>query len=288
MYDQYVYPFSQIASLPPSVDIALHLESPNRVRVDVSNTSPQQMTGTLHVALVERHRVYAWMDMNVVDFVCRAMLPGPGGQAMKLDPGAKASSAQQFSVQNDWNYCSIVAFFQASDKRIVQGAMMPLDSTIPVIQITEGPKSGVMWLKNTGHTVAWSSDRPLGAVEIEYSDNGGERWQPIQTSSSGTGQCAWTTPQISSSRCLLAVRDPYGGSRAVSGLFAIGIKGDLNADGVVNEADRSLLIAHLLENNAASLPGADMNEDGVIDILDLIYLETLLKKVGGPDSADVR
>jgi hypothetical protein len=144
-----------------------------------------------------------------------------------------------------------------------------------------------MWSANSQHTISWSSDRPLGAVEIEYSDNGGQRWLPIQTATSGTGQCNWTVPQISSSQCLLAVRDPNGGARAVSSLFAIGIRGDFNGDGVVNQADRRLLIDYLLENRISPPPGADVNEDGVIDILDLAYLETILIKAGSSLSADV-
>ncbi|MBZ5497493.1 MAG: dockerin type I repeat-containing protein [Acidobacteriia bacterium] len=280
MYSQYVYPYDQAAAVSPTVDFSLSLESANQVRVEIANTSSQRLSGVLHVALVERHRFYRWMDMDIVDFVCRAMLPNAAGQTMTLDPGANAASTQQFSVQPDWNYCSIVVFFQATDKRILQGAMLPLESTIPTIKMSGGPATGAMWLRNSAHSIAWSSDRPLGAVQVEYSDNGGQSWKAIQTASSGTGQYSWTVPQINSSQCLLAVSDPYGGTRAVSGLFAIGYKGDFNADGVINEVDRRLLTEYLLENKAFLLPGADLNEDGVVDILDLVYFETLLPKTG--------
>ena len=278
LYGQYVHPYDKAAEVPAPLGLSLSLEAADRVRVEIANTSAQRLSGVLHIVLVERYRPCQWMDMNVVDFVCRAMLPGANGQAVTVDPGATTASTQTFSVQADWNYCSIIAFFQAPNKQILQGAMLPLESTIPTIQISSGPSTGAMWLRNSTHSVSWSSDRPLGAIQVEYSDNGGERWIPVQTATSGTGQYSWTVPQISSSQCLLAVCDPYGGTRVVSGRFAIGFKGDLNADGVVNGADRRLLIEYLLENKARLLPGADLNEDGRADILDLIYFDTNLIK----------
>jgi hypothetical protein len=84
----------------------------------------------------------------------------------------------------------------------------------------------------------------------------------------------WTVPDVSATRCLLAVRDPYGGARTISGLFAIGIKGDFNADGTVNAADRSILVDHLTENKTALLPGADLNGDGMVDLFDLLYFDS--------------
>ncbi len=248
--------------------------------MELTNTSAQPLSGVLHLAIVERHRPIKWMDMEVVDFVCRAMVPSVDGQAMTIGAGANASSTQEFSLRDDWNYCWIVAFFQTADKRILQGAMEQLESTIPTLKMTEGPLTGSLWIQNSTHTVAWSSDRPLGAIQVEYTADGGKQWRVIQTATSGTGQYSWTVPSISSSGCLVAIHDPFGGARGVSGLFAIGIKGDLNADGTVNQVDRRLLAAHLLENSTNLLSGADLNEDGVVDLLDLVYLDTLLARAG--------
>jgi hypothetical protein len=83
-------------------------------------------------------------------------------------------------------------------------------------------------------------------------------------------------PDVNATRCLLSARDPYGGARAISGLFAIGIKGDFNADGKVDAADRSLLLDYLIENRAALLPGADLNADGMVDLFDLLYFDNEL------------
>ncbi len=277
LYNFFLPIYDKLAAASPPVDISLSLDANDRVRVEVNNTSAQTVTGTLQIVLVERHRPYVWEDLSVVDNVCRAMLPGVDGQALNLGPGATAVSTQQFTVQADWNYCSIIAFVQGSDKKILQGAAIDLENTIPKLQLSGGPATGALWLRGSTHTIAWTSDRPLGSVQLEYSTNGGQDWTPIQVAQSGTGQYSWKLPDVSSTQCLLAVTDPVGGARAVLGPFAIGLKGDLNADGLVNDADRRLLIECLLEDKAILLPGADLNEDGVIDMLDLVALDALLK-----------
>lgn len=277
LYSRFVPLYDKAASSSPAVDISLSVQSADVVRVEVTNISGQLLNGTLQIVLVERHRPYPALGINVVDNVCRTMLPGINGQALNLDPGATAVSTQQFTVQADWNYCAIIAFFQGSDKRIRQGSMIELENTIPRLRISSGPATGAMWLRGSTHSIAWSSDRPLGSVQLEYSVNGGQDWTPIQVAQPGTGQYSWKLPEVSSTQCLLAVLDPVGGARAVSGPFAIGIKGDLNADGLVNDADRRILIDCLLENKATLVPGSDLNEDGVTDMLDLVALDAILK-----------
>ncbi len=277
LYSIFLPLFQKAAASTPPADISLSLETADKVRVEVINISGQRVAGTLHIVLVERHRPYPALGTDVVDNVCRAMLPGVAGQALDLGVGAKTTSTQQFTVQPDWNYCSIIAFFQRPDKHIVQGSMMELENTIPRLQISSGPATGAFWLRGSTHSIAWSSDRPLKSVQVEYSVNGGQDWSVITVAQSGTGQYSWRLPNLSSSQCLLAVWDPVGGARAVSGPFGIGIKGDLNADGLVNDADRRLLIDCLLENRGTLVPGADVNEDGVVDMLDLVALDALLK-----------
>jgi hypothetical protein len=275
MYSQYVAPYEQAVAVPLGVELSLSLVADNEVQIDISNISAKQLSGKLHIALVERYRPYQWMDMETVDFVCRAMLPNAEGKDFTIDQGATITSVQKFSVQPDWNYCWIVAFFQAPDKRILQGAMIPIENTIPKIQLLGGPETGAMWLQNSTHLISWSSNRPLGSIEVDFSNDGGKSWIPIGASTSENDQFNWTVPQISSSQCLLAVSDLYGGAKTVSGMFTIGNKGDFNLDGVVNSADRQLLIEFLLENRTG-LPGADLNEDGRIDILDLSYFDIKL------------
>jgi hypothetical protein len=276
MYSQYVRPYEQAAAVPVDLDLSLSLTAADEVHIDASNISAKRLSGKLHTALVERYRTCKWMDMEIVDFVCRAMLPSAEGKEFTINQGATITSAQKFSVQSDWNYCWIVTFFQAPDKRILQGAMIPLESTIPKIQILEGPATSALWLRNSTHLISWSSNRPLGATEVDFSSDGGKSWIPIRTAAAGNGQFNWTVPQITSSKCQLTINDPYGGAKAVSGLFAIGNKGDLNLDGVVDSADRKLLIEYLLENRTITLPGADLNEDGKINILDLSYFNSNL------------
>jgi hypothetical protein len=220
------------------------------------------------------------MDMEIIDFVCRAMIPGAEGQAMTLEPGAKIESTQGFSIRPDWNYCWIMAFFQAPDRRILQGAMIPIESTIPKIQISE-PAPESIWLQKSTHSISWAMDRPLdpqGAIEVDFSKDGGKTWDPIQLGHSGTGQFSWTIPQVTSSECLLAASDLYGEARTVSKPFTISAKGDFTLDAAVDEADRKLLVDYLLENRGRVLPGADLNEDGLVDILDLMCFDRNLLK----------
>jgi hypothetical protein len=261
------------------VDISIYQDSPGSIRVELSNITAQTVRGTLHIAVVERHRPYDWREMHVLDFICRAMLPGPNGQPVTLAPSQTIDAVHQYSLRADWNYCSIVAFFQLDDKRIAQGALLDIESSIPSIEITEGPGTGDLWLKESTHSISWSASRPLPSVVLEYSADAGKTWSTIQTvASRGASTYSWKLPAIHAARCLVSVRDPFGDARSTSSLFAIGIKGDLNADGAVNDNDRALLVDHLLENKAASLPGADLNGDERVDLFDLLVFDAELGK----------
>jgi hypothetical protein len=274
LYSNFLSPYNAAAALIPPVDISLSMEGPDRVLVKVTNTSSSVVHGTLHVALVERFRPFPWRDLSTVDFVCRTMWGGPNGQQINLSPSQNYESVDQFSFQADWNYLSIVAFLQTDDKKIVQGALLDVEDSIPALQLQGVPETGNLWLKGSTHTFSWSSNRPLNSVVIEYSRDGGSTWNEIQPQNMGGKSYRWTVPDVSATRCLLAVRDPYGGARTISGLFAIGIKGDFNADGTVNAADRSILVDHLTENKTALLPGADLNGDGMVDLFDLLYFDS--------------
>jgi hypothetical protein len=279
MYSYFLPAYNTSAAIPPTVDISLSLDTPGHVLVQVSNISKALVQGTLQIALVERYRPEAWRDnMNIVDFISRTMMPGPNGQAITLSPSQSIASDQAFSVQADWNYCSIVAFFQNPDKSIAQGAMIDIENSIPIIQFQGNPKTGDLWLKGSTHSLSWSSDRPLSSVVLEYSIDGGATWTTIQSSKSGTDSYSWKAPDINSSQCLLAVRDSYGGAKVLSGLFAIGIKGDFNGDNKVDASDRSLLVEYLIENKAALLSGADLNGDGTVDLFDLLYFDASFGK----------
>jgi hypothetical protein len=276
MYPNYLSLYNQRMALSPPVDISLSLEAANQVRVQVTNVSSSQQSGKLHIALVERYRYYPWRDLSTVDFVLRNMLTGANGQSMNLNLSASASSVQQFSIGTDWNYCSIIAFFQTDNKQIQQGAMLALEDTIPAIQVLD-PGTGAALQPGSTQTISWSINRSLPFVSIKYSTDAGQNWTTIQTALSGTNTYNWTVPEVASAQCLISVQDPYGEAQSTSGLFSIGRKtGDFNADSMVDSADRGLLIEHLIENNATQLSGADLNEDGAVDLFDLIYFDTNL------------
>lgn len=275
MYFYYLSAYNNAAALSPPVDIALSLQASNQVRVEVTNISGSTQTGNLHVAVVERFRYYVWKDLDVVDFVLRNMLTGGYGQSMTLSPSETESTVQNFSLSGGWNYVSIIAFFQTGDKQIQQGAFLELEDTIPFIQVST-PAAGVQLEPGSIQAIYWSIDRPIPYVSLQYSTDGGGNWTEIQSELTGTTY-NWTVPQVNSTHCLISVRDQYGEAQGISGLFAIGlVQGDFNDDGVVNDTDRNILIDHLIENDARQLTGADLNEDGSVNLLDLIYFDTNL------------
>jgi len=373
LFGEFLELYNEAAGIPTGVDITLSMDGSNRVRAEVSNPSASPIQGTLHIVLVERHRPYAWRNLETVDFVCRSMLPTPHGQQMTIGPGQRSSSVQSFYVQPDWNYCSIVAFFQTEDHAVAQTAVMEILDSVPIIELQGAPEAGDLWLKGSTHSFSWSSSRPLSSVVVEYSSDGGLSWNAINPASAGGNTYNWTVPAIDSSQCFLAARDPYGGARsisgifaigseggqgpdpglrllegpqtgdlwlkdsrhsiswssilplssvmmeyscdggkawttikqvsgegntyrwtmpeinaircflavrdpasgtrAVSGLFAIGLRGDFNADGRVDGLDRSILVDYVTENRAALIPGTDLNGDGKVDLFDLISFD---------------
>lgn len=278
MYSPYRTAYDNAATMPPPIDISLSLEIPGRIRVVVTNISTADVQGTLHIALVERHRHFDWPVqnpvLNLLDFICRTMLPGPNGQPMAIAPSGNAVSEQEFSVQSDWNYCSIVAFFQAGDKRILQGAVIDIEDTFPRMTMYDGPETGDLWLRGSMHSLSWSSSRFISSVVLEYSTDGGSTWsEGTAATKTGENTYSWTAPPTNASQCLLRFRDPFGGAQAVSGLFAVGIKGDFNNDNSVDSSDRSILIDLLTENKATLIPGSDLDENGLVDLFDLIYFD---------------
>ena len=212
--------------------------------------------------------------MNVLDFICRTMMPDPNGQQMTIAPSKNIVSDQAFSVQSDWNYCSIIAFFQTADKRIVQGSIINIEDTFPTITLQEGPATGDLLHKGSTQTISYTTSRPLPSVTLEISVDGGATWSAgIQATETGPNTYSWTVSDANHSRCLIRIRDSYGEAQAVSGLFAMGIPGDFNFDNSVNASDRGILIDHLTDNRGTLLPGSDLNSDGMVDLFDLIYFD---------------
>jgi hypothetical protein len=275
LYSEFLDFYNQAAAVSPGVDISISLQSQREVRVEVTDISGSAMQGTLHIALVERHRPFDWRDMKVVDFVCRAMLPSPSGQPATIVPLQTFTSTQRFTLEPDWDYCSIVAFFQTADQAIQQAAVFDIPETFPQFQVDGMPHTGDLLVKGSPKVITLSSTRavPYG---FEFSSDGGATWTEIALQRLSGNNYNWTVPPISASRCFMRFRETFGGTMITSGLFAVGIRGDLNQDGKVDGVDRAVLIDYVLENRAALLPGADLNGDGVVDLFDLIYFDTEL------------
>ncbi len=99
----------------------------NDVAAKVTVSSIEKLNGTLHIAVVEDVHYYASAGNNGEKYfhdVVRKMLPTPSGQAVNLTAGGSYSTTQNFVLDPEWTAedIHIVAFVQASNKEILQGA----------------------------------------------------------------------------------------------------------------------------------------------------------------------
>jgi thiol-disulfide isomerase/thioredoxin len=90
----------------------------------INNPSASSVSGTLHFVIVESDIPYNWQGMTKLDFVMRDMLPDANGEAVTIPAGGNISRSRNFTINTGWNEnnCKTVAFVQASDKSIYQGA----------------------------------------------------------------------------------------------------------------------------------------------------------------------
>jgi hypothetical protein len=72
------------------------------------------------------------------------------------------------------------------------------------------PNGGEEWTAGTQQTISWTSTGSIANVAIYYSTDNGSHWDLITSSTTNDGSYTWTTPDISSSRCLVKVEDTDG------------------------------------------------------------------------------
>jgi Leucine-rich repeat (LRR) protein len=78
------------------------------------------------------------------------------------------------------------------------------------------PNGGQSWVEGTTQIISWTNTGTIANVDIEYSANGGESWNPIVTSMTNTGSYNWVIPAVDSTNCLVRVRDTATSASDVS------------------------------------------------------------------------
>ncbi|MCP4151700.1 MAG: hypothetical protein GY757_28410 [bacterium] len=115
------------------------------------------------------------------------------------------------------------------DRPIVHVWKVETTATSPTITVTS-PNGGESWTVAESRTITWSSTGTVGNVEIDYSTNNGSGWSSVSSSTANDGSYSWTVPDVSSSQCLVRVREtdnsPSDTSNAV---FTIGSGGSPTA-----------------------------------------------------------
>ena len=130
MYSSYKPMYDRRAAVPSKVELKLTNQGGNTVRIDVTNVSGQDLSGTFHFLIVEDDIPFSWQNQNVLRFVCRAMLPSAAGESVSLEAGKMKAFTRTYAIANDWNRanCHIVVFVQGGDKEICQGMEADLPS----------------------------------------------------------------------------------------------------------------------------------------------------------------
>lgn len=191
------------------------------VTVNLQMISTQGVSGTVHVVVVEEERYYANAGTNGEKHfptIARRMLPSPSGQRVNLAAGEAWYDTLAFAIDPLWNADSIhvVAFIQADNKEILQGAISVSASPVEfatigrraMIQQGTGPGewSQTVHAEVAGtYTLRLSTNIPAGwtaAVQIDGENvadgeqvplgaNSDVSWKVVVDPTAGTGVKAY-------------------------------------------------------------------------------------------------
>ncbi|MDI6839674.1 MAG: Omp28-related outer membrane protein [bacterium] len=128
-YNQYRNAFNTRKTIPSPLLIALsgsynQATMQGTVDAHITNTSENQVSGTLQFVLTETNIQYHWQNEDSLFDVVRDMIPNASGEAISIEAGESIDKSRNFTVNPGWDAdnCDIVVFVQAGSKEIYQGA----------------------------------------------------------------------------------------------------------------------------------------------------------------------
>ena len=133
LYEVYLPHYEQRISVMSDFSISMSFENTSGsnyiAHVTVDNVNSWTGTASLQLALTESHIPENWQNQEVLDFVCRLMLPDANGTALDFSGGNTQSFDFDFELEEGWlsEHCELVAFVQDNDsKEILQGNKLSL------------------------------------------------------------------------------------------------------------------------------------------------------------------
>ena len=133
-------------------------------------------------------------------------------------------------------------------------------------------------------TVQWSVNSPiqLDSASVYFSSDSGVNWTKLGEVPATQDTIIWTTPQLTSLKCLIRVevKDTAGnsGSDVSENTFQVYIPGDANLNSIVNLEDVVIVIAWLFIRPVPVPPThvlnyvADVNCTGTATLVDVLVL----------------
>ncbi len=76
---------------------------------------------------------------------------------------------------------------------------------LPSITVT-APDGGESWGRRTVHTITWTTTGNIQDVKIQYSQNAGNDWINIVSSTANDGSYQWTVPNVNRTKTQCLVR----------------------------------------------------------------------------------
>lgn len=198
--------------------------------------------------------------------------------------GGDAQSDNSIMQISSGGQPSPIGISQSTANKILAGYVYA--SGWPTITVIS-PTGGEIWCVDSLVCIVWTSFSLPGDVKIELSTNSGSSWDTELTDSTpNDGEYCFPCPDVRSDNCRVKISDTssgyvYGESEHD---FTIYLPGDVDQDGVIELGDVLYLISYLYKLGPAPDPlvTGDVNCDGIVDLGDVLYLISYLYKGGPP------
>ncbi len=115
---------------------------------------------------------------------------------------------------------------EASKTCLAAAAELTLLPASPPGITVDSPNGGESWMGGEAKTIKWTTTGYVGNVKIEYSTDNGSNWSTVTSSTPNFGFYHWKVPDISSSQCLVKIKEaadenPADTSNAVFTIYYI-------------------------------------------------------------------